>query len=369
MYSLDSVDLREVVKSEYNVIQVCSDHIKILCPFHSENTGSMAIYSDHYHCYGTCGAHGNAIQWVMNTKNVDIQEAMSFLSSFTYNDPRIQKKQEDSFAGKRPIDRVKWTQVCSAACLYIINYMKSCSDENLKKIFIFKRGFAKTREEAIEFVYKYALGYLNSNTVSQFRLKPDFDGRITIPYRDEETNHLIWVNTRTLNNKEKRMKYKNIGGEAKPYILNKSQIFKKKEALLVEGELDAISLDLALKGQFGIIGLAGGTMFSKGIRKELDFLFNNEILKFIIFDQDEAGKIYTEKMCNYLPNSIPMNILITWPRHNPKVKKDLNDVLCEEDKFYLESLFIRQYLKYKTNPILFKNIVKRKWFFGFNIEE
>ena len=32
-----------------------------LCPFHNEKTGSMKLYSDHFHCFG-CGEHGNVIK-------------------------------------------------------------------------------------------------------------------------------------------------------------------------------------------------------------------------------------------------------------------------------------------------------------------
>ena len=36
------------------------------CPFHGEKTPSFYVYDDHYHCFG-CGAHGDAIGFVMQT--------------------------------------------------------------------------------------------------------------------------------------------------------------------------------------------------------------------------------------------------------------------------------------------------------------
>ena len=40
-----------------------------LCPFHNEKSPSFHVYDDdepHYHCFG-CGAHGDAITFVMQT--------------------------------------------------------------------------------------------------------------------------------------------------------------------------------------------------------------------------------------------------------------------------------------------------------------
>ena len=37
------------------------------CPFHGEKTPSFYVYDDHYHCFG-CGAHGDAITFVMQSQ-------------------------------------------------------------------------------------------------------------------------------------------------------------------------------------------------------------------------------------------------------------------------------------------------------------
>lgn len=54
------------------------DHVKICCPFHNERTPSMAVYDDHYHCF-SCGAHGDQIDWVMKTMEVEFSEAVKLL--------------------------------------------------------------------------------------------------------------------------------------------------------------------------------------------------------------------------------------------------------------------------------------------------
>ncbi len=47
-----------------------------LCPFHSENTGSLTVTTvkQFYHCFG-CGAHGNAIAFVMEYVGMDFISA------------------------------------------------------------------------------------------------------------------------------------------------------------------------------------------------------------------------------------------------------------------------------------------------------
>jgi putative DNA primase/helicase len=48
------------------------------CPFHDEKTPSFYVYDDHFHCFG-CGAHGDAIDFLMRTRNVSLPEAARLL--------------------------------------------------------------------------------------------------------------------------------------------------------------------------------------------------------------------------------------------------------------------------------------------------
>ena len=49
------------------------------CPFHGEKTPSFYVYDDGYHCFG-CGAHGDAIGFVMNTEGAGFVEAVQRLA-------------------------------------------------------------------------------------------------------------------------------------------------------------------------------------------------------------------------------------------------------------------------------------------------
>ncbi len=50
------------------------------CPFHGEKTPSFYVYDDHYHCFG-CGAHGDAISFVMQSQGAGFLEAVEQLAA------------------------------------------------------------------------------------------------------------------------------------------------------------------------------------------------------------------------------------------------------------------------------------------------
>jgi DNA primase len=51
------------------------------CPFHGEKTPSFYVYEDgHYHCFG-CGAHGDAIGFVMQSEGTGFMEAVERLAA------------------------------------------------------------------------------------------------------------------------------------------------------------------------------------------------------------------------------------------------------------------------------------------------
>jgi DNA primase len=50
------------------------------CPFHNEKTPSFYVYDDHFHCFG-CGAHGDAISFVMRAEGASFPEAVERLAA------------------------------------------------------------------------------------------------------------------------------------------------------------------------------------------------------------------------------------------------------------------------------------------------
>jgi len=80
----------EELKSRIGLVDVVSRRVKLvrrgrehtgLCPFHNEKTPSFTVNEDKgfYHCFG-CGAHGNAIDFVINTEGLSFPEAVEKLA-------------------------------------------------------------------------------------------------------------------------------------------------------------------------------------------------------------------------------------------------------------------------------------------------
>ncbi len=49
------------------------------CPFHNDKSPSLDVRKNFYYCYG-CGAHGDVIDFVMQTKNLSFKEAVTLLA-------------------------------------------------------------------------------------------------------------------------------------------------------------------------------------------------------------------------------------------------------------------------------------------------
>src|ERR1041384_4895032 len=80
----------ELLRSRIDLIEVLSPHMKLqragasykgLCPFHDEKTPSFMIQKgdSHYHCFG-CGAHGDAIQFLMTHLKITFIDAVENLA-------------------------------------------------------------------------------------------------------------------------------------------------------------------------------------------------------------------------------------------------------------------------------------------------
>ena len=86
-YTKESLD---TLRQRIDVSDVISQHVELkraggamkgLCPFHEERNPSFVVNrgDTHYHCFG-CGAHGDAIQFLMQHLRVTFTEAVEQLA-------------------------------------------------------------------------------------------------------------------------------------------------------------------------------------------------------------------------------------------------------------------------------------------------
>ncbi|WP_371376836.1 DNA primase [Thalassotalea aquiviva] len=84
---VDLIDSKVKLKKAGKNYQAC-------CPFHTEKSPSFSVSRDKqfYHCFG-CGAHGNAISFVMEYERLDFVDAIEELAS--YNGVEVEREQQN----------------------------------------------------------------------------------------------------------------------------------------------------------------------------------------------------------------------------------------------------------------------------------
>lgn len=87
---MNEPNLLDELRNRLSIAEVVGSRVKLtrkgrefsgLCPFHSEKTPSFTVSAEKgfYHCFG-CGAHGDAITFVMKTQNLPFREALELLA-------------------------------------------------------------------------------------------------------------------------------------------------------------------------------------------------------------------------------------------------------------------------------------------------
>ncbi|MFV0339049.1 MAG: CHC2 zinc finger domain-containing protein, partial [Parachlamydiaceae bacterium] len=76
----NKIDLVEAL-SPYVEFKRAGASFKALCPFHDERSPSFMIQKGdtHYHCFG-CGAHGDAIAFLMDYQKLSFRESVELLA-------------------------------------------------------------------------------------------------------------------------------------------------------------------------------------------------------------------------------------------------------------------------------------------------
>lgn len=300
------IDILEVLNGHLSM-QRTGGTYKALCPFHTEKTPSFVVNvgQNHYHCYG-CGAHGDAISFLMNYLGMRFTEAVEQLATrfhvpLQYEEGKVQKNTAALTAHKICLKETKE--------LYQVHLLQSAEGRRAQE-YLKKRGLG------LDFIKAFCLGYCPSNeevTLEFFRkkkwkkedliqaglakeykgrLRPFFTNRISIPINDVAGN-VIGFSARKIDEDVFGGKYINTPETPlfkKSHILfglsyARRRIVKEKRVILAEGQLDVLrliheGLDLAVAAQ--------GTALGKDHVRELLRLGIESA--YIAFDGDKAGQ-------------------------------------------------------------------------------
>ena len=266
--------------SEYVDLKKAGSNYKALCPFHSEKTPSFIVSSELqiYKCFG-CSASGDAYSFLQQYEGMDFPEALKFLADrsgvklkpgkFQASDAKTKIYKINELtkslyhyillkhrAGKRALSYLLKERELAPET--IKTFKLGYSPDNLgvlEKFLLEKKGFKR------EDLQKAGLVYEKGG-----RLFDRFRGRVIFPLTDHRGN-ITGFAGRLLPEKESSdlAKYINtpeteVYQKAKQFYaldLARAEIKKRKEAVVVEGELDVLSSwQVGIKNTVAIKGSA-----------------------------------------------------------------------------------------------------------------
>lgn len=301
----------ELLRSRIDLVEVLNPYLKLqkagaahkaLCPFHEEKTPSFVINrgDNHYHCFG-CGAHGDAIQFLMTHLKMSFVEAVESLAE------RFQVPMEEvkSDQPKGP-PKAQLRDVLERASEFYQFCLLHTLEGHAALDYLYSRGIT------LAFIRQFQLGLAPkspqlllkamweqkiSNAILEevgllSKGREFFSDRITIPIRDGQ-GACIGFSARKYKTDTFGGKY--INSPETPLFKKSKVLFglsfsrktiaKMRKALIVEGQIDALRLidsgfDWTVAGQ--------GTAFGEDHAKELIHLGVRQV--YLGLDGDTAGR-------------------------------------------------------------------------------
>ncbi|PWU16314.1 MAG: DNA primase [Chlamydiae bacterium] len=339
-------DSLEMLRHKIDLFEVLSAHLtfqrsgstyKALCPFHEERTPSFIIQKGnaHYHCFG-CGAHGDAIAFLMTYIRMSFTEAVESLAE------RFQvhlEKEEEKGNAKIPNKIALKAALASASELY--HYLLLYTEEGVEALnYLYARGIP------LQFIRRFQIGYapkqyslliqylhtcgigeeimLQAGLIKQSgeKQRDFFSERITFPILDS-LGAVIGFSAR-------KYKQGTLGGKyinsPETVLFKKSRVLfglsycrmriaKQQTAILVEGQIDALRL---IDTGFDYVVAAQGTAFGEEHVKELLQLGIKKI--YLALDADEAGQTATQKIGDlFQKNGIDTRVVALEKEKDPDV--------------------------------------------------
>lgn len=366
IYSKDSL---ETLRRRIDLVEVLSTHIelkrtgsayKALCPFHDEKSPSLILQKGdtHYHCFG-CGAHGDAIQFLMNHLK------MSFLDSVESLAQRFQVHLEKVEGENKGPDKGLLKEALDHACRLYQFVLLHTPEGHQALEYLFQRGID------LDFINHFQLGlapsvpgmlrrvlhgkYVKDETLVSAGLLQEktgggfrdfFADRITFPIRDP-SGAVIGFSARKY--KEETFGGKYVNTPETPLFKKSRVLFglnycrrriaKEQVAIVVEGQIDALRL---IYSGFDITVAGQGTAFGESHVKELITLGVTRI--FLALDGDIAGQQATSKIGNlFQKEGVEVRVVEMAPGDDPdaflrKHGPDKFGKLLEKSQDYLTFL-------------------------------
>lgn len=342
LYTKESL---ETLRQRIDLVDVLSGHIelkgagsayKALCPFHDEKTPSFSIQrgDSHYHCFG-CGAHGDAIAFLMDYQKLTFTQAVESLAErFHVHLEQVEQSHKDQGP---PTAKIK--EALDVASRFYQFILLHTPEGHEALHYLYERGID------LDFIKKFGIG-LAPKAPGVFRkamhskgIKDDimaaaglikearnggwrdfFYDRITFPIH-QASGAVIGFSARKY--KEETFGGKYINTPETP-VFKKSRVLfgiqhcrrriaKEQRAIIVEGQIDALrlihmGLNLTVAGQ--------GTAFGEGHVAELTQLGVREV--YLALDNDSAGQEAACKIGNlFQKEGVEVKVITLPPGSDP----------------------------------------------------
>jgi len=309
----------EALRNKIDLVDLLSVHMELkksgasykgLCPFHDEKSPSFMIQKGdtHYHCFG-CGAHGDAIQFLMAHLKLSFSDAVENLAGrYHVHLEQVEGQQEQKGPAKSLL-----REALEHAWRFYHYYLLHTHEGHQALQYLYRRGLD------LEFIRQFGIGLspqspgmfrkvMHSKGISDETLEAAglmtgrsegsrhyrdfFSDRITFPIRDP-SGFVIGFSARKFKEETFGGKYVNT---AETPLFKKSKVLfglnysrrriaKERRALIVEGQIDALRL---IQKGFNITVAGQGTAFGEGHVRELMQLGVN--LVYLALDSDNAGQ-------------------------------------------------------------------------------
>lgn len=298
----ENIDIIDIIKESVPTLKAVGKDYKALSPFTNEKTPSFYVSREkQFFKDFSSGKGGDVIVFIREFHNMTFNEAVEFLASKAGIELSSVEKVKTNFD---KLDKIR--KALSIASDYFHNNLFKTMGEPYQ--YLFNRGIIN------DSIKDFHIGYASDswNQLHNYLKKYDFDdeilieigllknnnGKIYDAYRDrlifpirDELGRVVGFGGRTYKKDDKTAKYINSPQSIiydKSKLLyglfeSKREISNKKNAILVEGYLDVISLH-----QEGIknVVASSGTALSEHQIKIISRHSNN---LYIIYDSDKAG--------------------------------------------------------------------------------
>ena len=283
------VDCRDLIERDLGKPKYRnSTHSKYKCPLHNEQKGySLAVYEDHWHCFGKCGGGGDALSWLQQYHGLSFQDACEKLSVGELPQLKSPRRSRPSKAlvVSEPPDEM-WQEAARKVAYIAMNTIWGREGRRAWDYLEKRRGLTE------DIIVAAGLGYVPGGHREWRTLEGlDVPCGITIPWLDR--GNTIWG--MKVRRAARQQRYHQVaGGNIKGGLYLGDAIEPGLPVMVTEGEFDALIAQQVGRGLVSAVAIGSAANKRIDPRWFAKFVTAPSIL--ILMDDDDAGQSAAEQI-------------------------------------------------------------------------